>query len=851
MKIGFSKNMTIMKNISNVVWLFAAAIVLFSCQKEDVRSSDTIDSSDGQNQIASDRSGLLLGFGASVEPASKLSVDVESGNLAFEADDEVLVYIPESEQSGIYKYDESSSLFVPKTEIDALHLGSQYAYVYYPAGLFSNPASGSAVLTMPEAVEAGSVENLGDKVPMSGLIVAGDAQPKASFKSLCSILRVRLTGNADDFDAGVRVSSVSLSNTTVPVAAAGTYTVTWDGHTDASANIPSVATSSDGYEMSIEPESLMLDPDDATDFYFLLPPVGEMQNMTVTASLSNSRSYSRVRSNLSVQRGKILSLAYRAGNFYAGDGSQANPWQIKTVDDYVQISKNFNANASFRDDCYKQVADIEFGTAGHYMNLSSCIIGNSTNKFSGSYDGNGKYLKFFSISSAGANTGLFGYANNAKLLNIKADHFSVSGTQQVGAIVGRSDGTGSISGCVTSNGTVTGTGGAVAGIAGQSAHSISSCTNEASVTTAGNNLGGIAGYCSNAITISACANSGSITNTAGQQTGGIVGKIDNAGAKFIECHNSGSVSGTGLYVGGITGDLRGIVDACYNTGTVTGEKRSVGGIAGRMFSGTVKRSFSKGKISGLYCVGGIVGLMDSSPDSGGSCLVINCAASAEVTATDTTYPGHGHEGGLVGSMTSASEKYTIVANCVEFPAKIYGQNHDGTSAGAIIGRMNGTKEYSILHNCYSLGWSGQIGNSTDGGDTITKTKNSGGIYGYLDYGTVIDCYYTTTDGRGNRSTSGNWQELGNNVNKKLSGDVRDGKEQMEFGDFYGGHAGGTMYLVDALNYGGYASETSIVVDKTYTSSAGTETFSEWVPKSQTNGQAIPKALKDLGANYYQ
>lgn len=815
--------------------LFASFAVVCSCSKD----SDSC-------QLPEN---YLAGFGASFEAVSKATVNPDDGAVSFENGDEALVYVPSLDLTSIYRYNSSTEMFEPGTATDAIKIDDNYAYVYYPASCFSGAQSGNVTFTMPSAIAGGSAADLGDKNPMSGLLVSGSRS--VIFKNLCSVLRVSLTGNADDITAGTSVSSVTLENTTLPIAMAGSYTVSWDGYTDASANVPSLSTSSTGYGMSIEPSSLVLDADSATDFFFLLPPAGNMEDMTVTVTLSDSKTYERTRSTLSVPRGKILGLSFRAGIFYDGSGTESDPWQIKTADDYKQISKLFNANPeTYGGKYYKQVADIEFGATDKYAALSSYVIGNTTNKFSGKYDGNDKSLKNFRIVGTAANTGLFGYVNGLTVKNLTVENFEVSGTSQVGAIIGREDSVnGRVIGCTTVNGSVVGNAGAVAGIAGQSKGGFSRCVNEANVscTVEGkNNVGGILGYGASALTVSECSNSGTIVGS-GQATGGVVGKIDNKGGLVQNCFNTGSVSGGQAGAGGIEGVALSKIDACYNTGSVTCSAANVGGIAGSVIRGTVSRCFSKGKIKGTYAVGGLVGYLQSS--SSGACLVINCAASAEVASTNTAYPGHGHSGGLVGSITSAAGYDAVLANSVAFPAKVYGLNHTGASAGAIVGRMNGAKTNTIVHNCYSQAWSGQLGNSTDNGSSVTKTTNTGGIYGYLDHGTVIDCYYTTTDGDGaEKDSGGDWQKLGNC--QKISQAVRDNEGTMTFGTFAGGCAGGTLTLLQALNYGGYSSASSVGVDKTYTSSFGEETFSEWVRKSDTNYQPVPKALKDLGSKYY-
>lgn len=119
-----------------------------------------------------------------------------------------------------------------------------------------------------------------------------------------------------------------------------------------------------------------------------------------------------------------------------------------------------------------------------------------------------------------------------------------------------------------------------------------------------NNIGGIVGRIQGAGTIEGCSFSGSVK---GGYTGGIAGLINNsAGAKILNCFNEAAVTGT--TAGGILGHSTqsAAIESCYNTGTIIGSNRS-GGIVGQLSNGSLERCYNIGSVGGAASsgVGGI------------------------------------------------------------------------------------------------------------------------------------------------------------------------------------------------------------------------------------------------------
>ena len=205
-------------------------------------------------------------------------------------------------------------------------------------------------------------------------------------------------------------------------------------------------------------------------------------------------------------------------------------------------------------------------------------IGNSSNQFSGSFDGQGHTVTF-----AGSTWGLFArvMGSESKVAEIK--NVNTAGSVKLAAIA------------------------ANAGYV-----HISNCINRATISSDNSYLGSIVGKVSGItvsgttksdVLITQCGNEASISG--GEYVGGIVG-FSETNTRVQECYNTGNIHGTGN-VGGLVGYLKGWTGTCYvknsyNTGRVTGTT-AVGGIIGNQYNdATVSNCYNAG--SAYYAVAG-------------------------------------------------------------------------------------------------------------------------------------------------------------------------------------------------------------------------------------------------------
>ena len=172
------------------------------------------------------------------------------------------------------------------------------------------------------------------------------------------------------------------------------------------------------------------------------------------------------------------------------------------------------------------------------------------------------------------------------------------------------------------------------------------------------------------------------------------------------CTNNGAVNGSGD-LGGICGHNLGTVESCTNNGKVTNSgAETVGGICGYSHT-SITGCTNDGDIDGggQRHVGGIVGYID---DSVNGVTIQDCTNSGAVNGGDRT-------GGICGFADAG------ITGCTNDGA-VTGSDRD---TGGVCGSANG----------------GTIQDCTNTGTVTGRTQNTGGVCGYANC-TVTGCYNT-------------------------------------------------------------------------------------------------------------
>jgi len=281
----------------------------------------------------------------------------------------------------------------------------------------------------------------------------------------------------------------------------------------------------------------------------------------------------------------------------SGDGSEKNPYLIRTAEELREIRNNLSQH-------FILMKDIDLTSWGYWEPL-----GTTASPFTGSFNGNNHKITGLLVSSL--NSGLFGI-NSGTVMNLTV-YGEIFG-EMAGLIAGQNRGT--IAYC-----TVLGTvfcldncsTGNVGVLAGRNSGSIIYCSASGTVTlydslnVADAGCSGVLiGYNSSSGIIAYSASHGNVYGV--QHTGGLLGHNDGI---VSDCYTTANVHANRVNTGGISGcnhTSRSVIQNCYARGDVVGDS-SVGGISGMNHDGAkiISCVGMNDYINGSSSVGLIVG----------------------------------------------------------------------------------------------------------------------------------------------------------------------------------------------------------------------------------------------------
>ena len=311
----------------------------------------------------------------------------------------------------------------------------------------------------------------------------------------------------------------------------------------------------------------------------------------------------------------------------SGSGTSSDPYLIFNPIQLDQV-RNFLGQSEV---CFKLMADIDLTEfiADNYPSDGWLPIGNSSAKFQGTFNGNGKTITGLTINRGTTDyVGFFGYISGATIKDLTVVAISIKGKQDVGGIAGHSDGS-NISLCeVEVNLTGTDYLGGIVGYCKSSYYTstIQNCiaTTTIQTTNTTNYCGGIAGYCyrTNSYHITISKNHATCAiSTKGNYVGGVVG-YSNSNSSYYSIDITDNYAGGSIqaqqYVGGVVGYTEGYssnyILRNYANAQVIGTTE-VGGIVGLGYGSStyIKSNVALNKVvSGTSNVGRIYGTISDS-----------------------------------------------------------------------------------------------------------------------------------------------------------------------------------------------------------------------------------------------
>jgi hypothetical protein len=250
-----------------------------------------------------------------------------------------------------------------------------------------------------------------------------------------------------------------------------------------------------------------------------------------------------------------------------GEGTESNPYLIANMGNLRWIADN---NGHWNKH-YLQTANIDAAETVTYSNNTGWVpIGNSTIKFTGTYNGGGHNIFNLYINRPSGNyQGLFGYTQNAVIRNLNLANSYIKGNSSVGGLIGSASET-AVMFC-SSVADIIGTS-SLGGITGALLSSISTIYYSYSegTITGNSHLGGISGSQAYYSVIADCYSHAQISGVT--YVGGLVGEASYVGRSY----STGLVTGGGSYVGGFIG-RGGWPTYCYWDTETSGQAASAGG----------------------------------------------------------------------------------------------------------------------------------------------------------------------------------------------------------------------------------------------------------------------------------
>lgn len=279
----------------------------------------------------------------------------------------------------------------------------------------------------------------------------------------------------------------------------------------------------------------------------------------------------------------------------SGDGTVNKPFLISTAAELAWFRDHVNENYDNLKSSAKLTADIDLSDFCHAADDSKIEkswvpIGNSNNKYQGTFDGNNKTITNLYINASQLNVGLFGCTYEGTIKNLTFEYANVTNTNNyVGVLVGKAFWGSTLQNIKISNTCQIKGGNYTGGIAGYLDGNAYNCVNCATVQGI-KYIGGLCGFYSISRTgnsMTACANYGNVTASS-LGVGGLVGYFDSG--TIQDCANYGGVKGTN-YIAGMAGSVNnGKIQNVFSYGniSVTNKTQRVGMVFGNSYLGATE-----------------------------------------------------------------------------------------------------------------------------------------------------------------------------------------------------------------------------------------------------------------------
>lgn len=433
---------------------------------------------------------------------------------------------------------------------------------------------------------------------------------------------------------------------------------------------------------------------------------------------------------------------------------------VEDVEQLQAINTNLSGNYALRN---------SIDATSTEQNGFTSIGSDDSKAFTGNFDGIDYNIFGLTIKNGGENTGLFGYTNNATISNVTLVGGSITGKDNVGAIVGNANNT-----------------------------TLTNVVNSAAVS-GDSNVGGIVGIATDT-TVEDAINTGAIegianTDNGGINVGGLIGSM-NSSHLIGNSYNLGDVSGDGYNVGGLVG---------YASNSTIGNPSVVNDKPVE----NIETVYNRMDVTGAYNVGGIVGNMVGSTvqnaENSGTVLASGYNGGKYTFHTDYTKEGYStggsktvdvnvaNVGGIAGT-SSADSTITDVLNTGDVSSsKVKEQEQEYYAAGNVGGIVGSAVDTNIT-------------NATNRENEVRGAHNVGGVAGYFgstkgDSTDKDTPHYTVTNGinDGGDIMATGARDKDDFVRETIRYDYNEAADSNNDGKYIVGNIGGVIGYMDGNN----------------------------------------------------
>ena len=408
---------------------------------------------------------------------------------------------------------------------------------------------------------------------------------------------------------------------------------------------------------------------------------------------------------------------------------------IASEKDLKKLAGLVNTGETYEGKTLIQTKDIELTNA-------HTIIGTISNPFKGTYNGQEKNISNIIINNASLeNVGLFGYIENATLMNVSIGEGTITAGNKIGGIVGYAKNS-NLDNLKNSKTDIIASNTYTEIVTDYVDLDFGTTIVKKSEGTPFISAGGICGIGENT-NIQNCINSANTRGISlGCAIGGIIGYDKGENVKILKCVNMGNIKdaiGLGGIVGYTNGGIK--IEECINKGIIGRKDNvSIGGIGGICMGGNILNCRNEGNVTGLSCISGIVGYCTSKSlttyfevQNSSNFGVITSTGYNKATGYNTansTYSRYNScgTGGIIGYGTK-----TKVSDC--YNAETLIKQADCNDLGGIVGSLRNGE----ITRCYNKGIINSnktgygIGGILGGGYYNIKVNNcynSGNVIGY-------------------------------------------------------------------------------------------------------------------------